>query len=218
MSIAEQSKAVAPAKKPLYKRWWFIAVIVIVLIVVISQMGGGKDSANKNTGAGPGTSEATSSDGTENTPTPEPEIEQGTRANPFPLGTPIVGKDWTVTINSVTLDATDAIIAENMFNEAPAEGNVYIMVNVTATYTGSDPDGDISTSTISYVTADGNTLESYNSGATVVPDALSSLQTIYEGASITGNIAFAVPADTAAQGVLAVTPAFLEDKSFVAVQ
>ena len=142
--------------------------------------------------------------------------DQGTRKNPYPLGSTITKGDWRVTVNSVTLNANDAVAAENQFNSAPPAGSQYLLANVTVTYAGTDAQGKTPSTSISYVTADGKTLNSYDS-ATVVPDALDTLSPLYEGASTTGNLAFTVPTASAAQGTLAVQPTMLADKVFVAV-
>lgn len=142
--------------------------------------------------------------------------DQGTRKNPYPLGSTITKGDWRVTVNSVTLNANDAVAAKNQFNDAPPAGSQYLLANVTVTYAGTDPQGKTPSISISYVTADGKTLNSYDS-ATVVPDALDTLSPLYEGASTTGNLAFTVPTASAAQGTLAVQPTMLADKVFVAV-
>lgn len=143
--------------------------------------------------------------------------DMSTRANPHPLGTAITQGDWTVTVNSVTLDATPAVLAENQFNEPPAEGNQYLMVNLTATYNGDDPQGHTPWVDVEYVTVEGNTLNTYDHSA-VTPDQFDSGSTLYTGASTTGNMVFEVPTATADEGTLAVTPDMFGDKAFVAVQ
>ena len=147
----------------------------------------------------------------------EPTEKAGTRANPLPLGTAITQGDWTVTVNGGHLTPTEAVKAENMFNDPAPEGQVYVLVNVTTTYNGTNGDGDSVTTRIEYVTVEGNTRNSSDTFA-VVPDELDFLATLYQGASETGNVVFAVPADTAALGVLAVRPHTLGDKVFVAMQ
>jgi hypothetical protein len=108
------------------------------------------------------------------------------------------------------------VLAENQFNDEPAEGNVYILVNYTITYTGDDPEGRTPISVgLEYVTAGGNTIESYDS-IVVAPDEIETWNTLYEGASTTGNEAFEVPAP--ADGVLAVSPGMSADTVFVAIQ
>lgn len=148
----------------------------------------------------------------------EPETaKEGTRDNPFPIGSAITDGDWTATVNSVTLDATQAIADENPFNEAPAEGSQQMLVNVTATYNGDDADGSIPMLTIEYVTKDGNTINSFDK-MIVPPEQFNSIETLYTGASTTGNFAFEIPTATAAEGTLALKADMLGDKVFVAVQ
>lgn len=143
---------------------------------------------------------------------------QGTsRENPLPVGSSVESKEWSYTINSVDLNATDAVLAENPFNDAPSDGQQYILINVTATYTGNDPEGATPFGSVAYVSADGNTFAAHDSLA-VAPDAFDQITTLYEGASTTGNIAIAVPSEGIENGVLAVSPDMFSGKSFVAVQ
>lgn len=140
-----------------------------------------------------------------------------TRENPLPLGSTIEGADWAVTINSVDLNATDAVLAANEFNDPPQDGNVYILVNVTATYNGANPEGESAWANVQFVSPNGN---SYDSGDSfvVAPDSFDSLETLYQGASVTGNKVLEVPAADAAAGVLSVSPDLFTEKKFVAVQ
>lgn len=145
------------------------------------------------------------------------EAEEGSRANPLAIGSTISNSEWDVTINSVDLNATDAIAAENPFNEAPADGNLYIMVEVSATYTGTNPEGDTPWVSVEYVSAGGNSFASHDS-MVVTPNSFDSLETLYEGASATGNIAIEVPEDEIADGTLKVSPGLFGDSVFFAVQ
>ncbi|MDS2172223.1 hypothetical protein Q7C18_05905 [Nesterenkonia sp. CL21] len=144
------------------------------------------------------------------------DAEQGTRANPYPLGSEITASDWAVTVNSVDLDATDAVLAENPFNEDPEEGHSYILVDLSVQYIGDDPEGDIPMVSVDYVSAEGNTFRSSDM-MTVAPDSFDSMSTLYEGATSTGNIAIHVPADGVEDGVLKVSPGMFADDVFVAV-
>ena len=146
----------------------------------------------------------------------QPAAEVGTRQNPAAIGSTIEGDDWTVVINSVTLDATDAVLAANQFNEAPDAGTEYIIVNYTATYTGEDADGQVPAFvTVDYVTADGVTVDGLDK-LIVAPDAIDSMSTLYTGASATGNKAIQVPSPAA--GVIAVSPGMIADNVFVAIK
>jgi len=142
--------------------------------------------------------------------------KKGTRENPYPLGSEISSEDWTVTVNSVDLDGTQAVMAENPFNESPAEGHVYILVNLTATYTGDDPEGDTPWTQVAYVSSEGKSFEVYDN-LVVAPDQFDELTTLYEGASTSGNLVIEAPAEALADGVLAVTPGLIGGKVFVAV-
>lgn len=147
----------------------------------------------------------------------EPAVEAGSsRENPAPLGSVISGDEWDITVNSVTLAATDQVLAANAINQAPEAGYEFILVNVTATYTGADK-GMPALTTINYVTPDGVTIDGLDTFA-VAPDALDTMSELYTGASVTGNLALAVPSATADAGVLVVTPGIIADDVFVAVK
>lgn len=148
----------------------------------------------------------------------ESATDAGTRENPYPIGSVIESDEWRVVVNSVTLAATDAVLAANEFNESPAEGSEYILVNYSATYLGDDPQGQMPISaTVEYVTADGTTVNSFDSFA-VVPEPIDTTSTLYTDATATGNVTFAVPTATVDQGVLAVRADMFGDKVFVSVQ
>lgn len=143
----------------------------------------------------------------------------GTRAYPYPLGTEISSDEWTVTIDAVDLDATEAVLAENQFNDHPEEGNVYILVEVTATYIGDDPEGSVPWLSVAYVSAGGNTFDALTSGAfAVAPNAFDGITTLYGGASTSGNKVLQVPAEEVGEGVLAVNVDMFSNTVFVAVQ
>lgn len=141
---------------------------------------------------------------------------EGTRENPYPLGTTLTGEEWAVTINSITFGATDAVMAENQFNQAPPEGYEYILVNTTAVYSGPDSDFGWSIS-VDYVTPTGETMSTTDTMA-VGPGEFDGSQELYTGGTVTGNIVLAVPSATAGDGVLAVTVDIFGDPAFVAVR
>lgn len=144
--------------------------------------------------------------------------DEGTRENPYPIGSTIENDDWRVVVNSVTPNATDAVLSENEFNEPPADGSQYMLVNYSATYLGDNADGEMPAFvTVEYVTADGTTVNSFDN-VIVAPEAIDTTSTLYTDGTATGNAVFEVTADTADQGVLAITPGMLGDKVFVAVK
>lgn len=145
------------------------------------------------------------------------EAAGSSRDNPAPIGSTISGDEWDVVVNSVTLGATDAVLAaDNAFNEAPAEGSEFILINITTTYTGDDK-GMPAFVSVGYVTPEGNTIDGLEDFV-IAPEPLDTLSELYNGASATGNIVLTVPSATADQGVLVITPGLLNDDVFVAVK
>jgi energy-coupling factor transporter transmembrane protein EcfT len=138
----------------------------------------------------------------------------GTRTNPAALGSEIVGHNFTVTINSVNVNGTDAVLAANQFNKAPADGNVYALVNATITYTGADS-GYASEAQVSYVSAEGKVYNSWDS-LQIAPDPAFGLDELYTGAAATGNLVIEIPA--AGDGLIRVTPGILADDVFVSTK
>lgn len=148
----------------------------------------------------------------------KPEADAGTRENPSPLGTVVESDDWRVVVHSVSLAASDAVLAANQFNDPPTEGSEYILVNYSVTYIGDDPNGQMPAFvSVEYVTADGRTVNGFDSSA-VAPEPMDTTSTLYKDGTATGNMAIEVPSATAGQGVLAIRPGMLADKVFVAVQ
>lgn len=137
----------------------------------------------------------------------------GSRSNPAPAGSVITVNDmagdaqYKVTIGKVNLNADAVLKRENMFNKKAPKGSHYLLIPVTFRYIGSEkgtPGYDV---TVEYVSADGKTYSSDDNFA-VVPHAVSGLNAMYAGAKATGNLAIAVPAATAAKGLLTVSSVF----------
>jgi hypothetical protein len=135
----------------------------------------------------------------------------GTRENPAALGSDIVGRDFTVKINSVNLNGTDAVLAANQFNDAPEAGTVYALINATITYTGADS-GYASEAQISYVSADGKVYNSFDK-LVLAPDPAFGLDELYTGATATANLVIQIP--SAGDGLIRVAPGILADDVFV---
>ncbi|NLS09874.1 DUF308 domain-containing protein [Nesterenkonia sp. MY13] len=152
----------------------------------------------------------------EDSENPAEDSELGTRDNPYPLGTEISSSDWTVVVNSVDFDADAAIASENQFNESPEDGHTYILVNLTATYTGDDPDGGEPWVSVSYVSPQGNSFRP-SDRPVVEPDSFDRIATLFHGASETGNFALHVPAEDVENGVLSVEPEMFADTAYLAV-
>ena len=148
----------------------------------------------------------------------ETSAEEGTRDNPLPLGSAIRSGDWEVTLNSVDLNATDAVLSENPFNDEPEEGNGYITANVTATYLGDDPAGETPAGVrVEYVSASGNSFDT-TASMVIVPNYFNRSETLYEGASTTGNFGVEVPLEDIEHGQILLSPSMFGDGVFFELQ
>lgn len=187
-----------------------VAVFVSVLATSVDNAIGGGDTTVVQPLADAGANSGAAQE--------KPASNAGTRENPHPIGSVIESDDWRVVVNSVTLAATDAVIAANSFNEPAAAGSEYIVVNYSATYLGDDPNGQMPAFvSIEYVTADGKTVNGLDK-MVIAADAMDTTSALYKDGTATGNEAIEVPTATAGQGVLAVRPGMMADKIFVAVK
>ncbi|MCK3770655.1 hypothetical protein MZK47_13330 [Microbacterium aerolatum] len=135
---------------------------------------------------------------------------EGTRENPYPLGSTISTSDWTVVVNSHTADGAAAVAEGNQFNEAAPAGSHYEIVNYTVTYTGAES-GLAAETSVDLVTSSGNVINSYDA-LVVLADGFG-LDELYNGASATGSQAFLVPDGETA--TIRVRPGMLADEVFV---
>lgn len=132
--------------------------------------------------------------------------DEGTRENPFALGTPLVSDSGVeVTVNSVDFDAAAAIAAENMFNDPAPAGMRYALVNLTITNTSDEPIDtgfEISVSMI----GSANRLYDFSNGycSAVIPNSLNDGGQLFTGGTFTGNECLVVPEAEVADGSLLV--------------
>lgn len=142
-------------------------------------------------------------------------IERGpddnSRENPIPIGEAGQVGDWTITVRRVRPDATNAVLAENRFNDPPLDGRRFFMIRVSLTYGGVDskvPWADLSleavgASNVAYTTDD--------PGCGVIPDNLNDVNEVFSGGTIEGNICFQIDQTDVDSLVLYVEPSFSLD-------
>ncbi|MCX6392944.1 MAG: hypothetical protein NTX95_10695 [Actinobacteria bacterium] len=126
--------------------------------------------------------------------TPPPVIRYAGDAldNPLPFGQSITSSDgWRITLDSFNPNANAVVAAENMFNDPPGAGNVYVMMHVTATNTTS---GNLTFNDFSFSWV-GATRTDLPNGCRfqVIPNEIP-FATTYAGGTTTGNICGEVPA------------------------
>jgi hypothetical protein len=117
--------------------------------------------------------------------------EEG-RTNPTPIGTSAdVGEGWSLALAGPATDITDAVLAENQFNEPPPEGSRFVGLPVRMAYSG-DGTSNAFTVTISSV---GNTNLQYSKECGVTPGELDTFADIFAGGVAEGQVCFVVPVE-----------------------
>lgn len=140
----------------------------------------------------------------------EPAGDQGTRDNPLAIGSTISNDEWTVTVNSYNAAGNEIVAAANQFNEPPAAGSHYEIVNYTVTYTGEESDYALMVG-VDLVTSSGNVIDTTESFVTL-EDSMG-MDELFNGASATGSTAFLVPDGESV--LLRVRPGMFGDEVFV---
>jgi len=142
---------------------------------------------------------------------------RGSRARPVPLHTAFVipdSKGWKVRVNSSIPNATKLVLAENQFNDEPAAGRQFYMINVTATYAGSGRSAAFSGLTFSAL---GRSNVAYDSSddCGVTPTEFDDFKKVFSGGSISGNVCFSVKKNDVPSLLLMVEPGFSFDDTLV---
>lgn len=140
----------------------------------------------------------------DSTPAGDPD---GSFSNPFPLGSEFRTPEWTVVIDSVDLDATDAVYA----GFAPGstlpplkQGHAFIQVNLSIAYTGTNPAGAVPWATrVAYVTAGGTSYGLEGVPYNYAANPIDQVTPVLPGSTTTGSIVLEVPASGVEKGVLA---------------
>jgi hypothetical protein len=115
----------------------------------------------------------------------------GTRGNPFPIGGTATVGEWDIAVTSAVQDATAEVLAENSFNETPAEGRQFFMVGIEATYNGEASDFLFASTALSTV---GPLAVAYTGEDTcgVVPGEIEVFSEVFPGGTVAGNLCWSV--------------------------
>lgn len=161
---------------------------------------GNNDSASSTTAPRSTTTRVTTTTTTRPATTTTAAPEAGTRENPFAPGTPLVTTDGVeVSVASVNLDATGAVMAENQFNDPPPDGERYILVSLNVMNGSDEP---INPWIKVDVSAIGSANRVHDDCYAVEPDALSDAPELYPGGSASGNVCLVVPSNEVDDGSL----------------
>ena len=115
------------------------------------------------------------------------------RVSPTAVGTGAdVGEGWTITVSGPATDITDAVMAENQFNEPPPDGYRFVGVNVVYAYGGAGAGSPFEITTH----AVDNTNLSLSSDCGVAPGQIDISNDVFSGGSVTGTACFVVRSDS----------------------
>jgi len=134
----------------------------------------------------------------------------GTRGNPYPIGDTISVGEWDITVTDVAEDATADVLAENSFNEVPADGRQFFMVGIEATYNGAASDFLFASTSLSTV---GPLAVAYTGEDTcgVVPGEIEVFSEVFPGGTVAGKLCWSVRSEDADGLVLYVQEAVTLD-------
>lgn len=144
-------------------------------------------------------------------PTPTPLNDNGgTRTNPIPFGeSAALDNGWRLSVEAVDFNATDAILAENSYNEPPPPDHRYVLVTVRATYEGPEESASllwdvrlkaVGASALAYSTSDAD--------CGMVPNDASDAPEVFAGGTVTVNYCWSVPVQDVESLVIFADPSF----------
>jgi len=165
---------------------------LVVVLLALGACGGGGDAP----GAGPPITSGLPGPGAATTRRPEVTAPSplGTRSEPVPVGAEVAFENgWTVKVLGTTPDGTAAVLAENQFNDPPAAGTQFYLVNVSAAYDGADSASPLGG--LSFNALDRGNTQIREGRCGVVPDPFDSFTEVFAGGSLTGNLCFAVSSE-----------------------
>lgn len=146
------------------------------------------------------TSQATPTEGTETS-----------LDSPLPVGEVAQVGDWAVRVTSVSPDAAAVVLDENEFNEPAADGEVFFLVSLEATYTGSESSTFWFDNSLKVVGESGVAYESFDAYCGLIPDSFNEQGEAFSGGTVTGNECWRISASDANSLVLILEGSFAFD-------
>jgi len=145
--------------------------------------------------------------------------DPGTRGNPFPIGETARVGNWDLTVVSAAPDAGEAVLAENPFNDPPADGYRFFIAEIAATYQGAEAESLFLGLTFEAV-GNGGVAYDFSAYCGVIPDPIDDFFDIPTGGTVTGNICWQVTTDDADSLVLMAYPGFSfgDDRAFFSLR
>lgn len=121
----------------------------------------------------------------------------GTRDNPIPIGeTAEIGDGWSLTINSVVIDAAAEVAAANEFNETAPDGQQFVLIEVTAAYNGDQQSSSAGIDVKALGEGTNNPVASYDANV-VPPEPQFVGGELFQGGEETGFLVFLIDSSDA---------------------
>lgn len=180
------------------QRRWLVVTGLLVLLLALA-CGGDSDNGNGTVSPTPtGTPGAAATPTATATPAGGGNGAAGTISDPAPSGMAVELFDgWSIKVVSVTPDATEAVLAENPFNEPPDEGNQFFVAAIEATYNGPEESNSYNAGFRLRLETDSGTvytqfLQGERCG--VVPDEFEPDEMVSRGDTLSGNVCWQIAA------------------------
>ena len=122
---------------------------------------------------------------------------EGSWTNPLPASSVVTVGDWEIEITDVQADATDVVLAESGFNDPPPDGRQFVLVGLSATYTGADSASFWSSMTWSILGSKRVAYTEFDSYCGSIPDDIANASEVFAGATVEGNVCLSVASDAA---------------------
>lgn len=201
--------------------------LVGVLLVAVATACGGDAGESSSTSSTPDSvsgstiepsSPSTVAPEASTTTTEAHETPTGSIDSPIAVGEVVEIGDWRLRVAGVTADGTEAVLAENQFNDPPAEGRQFFLVHLEATYTGDESSDFWIDVSMKPVGPSSVAYESFEDGCGVIPNAIDDSGETFKGGSIHGDACWSVTAEDAGALVLIVEETFsLEGRAFLSL-
>ena len=192
---------------------------ILLLLIILGVALGDEDSDTNSNGNG--SSDTSDTEQVEN----GGDAELGSsRDNPVPIGQSVEIDGWDVKVVDTIPNATEAVLAENQFNDQPAEGRQFFIATIEATFTGNNVDkdsGQFWLDVTNNVVDDNNvTYSSMDDYCGVIPDALEDTNEVFVGGTVTGNVCWPVATDQVDSLVMFVEPtfSFRQERTWISLQ
>ena len=117
------------------------------------------------------------------------------RLAPNPMGAAVdIGGGWQLTVGGPAVDITDAVQAENQFNDPPPDGFRFVGVNVTYVMVARAPRPGFAVT----ANAVGGGNIALSEGCGVIPGEFDLSSDVFAGGSVSGTVCFVAPAENPA--------------------